>query len=471
MRNWAPQEQSKWEKQAEERATGDVEVMRTVEQTHEPTMNTTTPSVEQGGKLKVALLFMVKHGVDQHNLWMKFLKDPQAEGMFSLYIHQWQSKHPKASEVRALWEEEKLNAIFIPEVKTGWGMLAGVEFALFWAALRNPANAQFALLSEGTAPLKSPAYVYQYLMHKSENSKVCMNLPDQSLNPLRIEALQSCLHSDTLHATETPTNIRGSNVRVVGRVRKHHQWLVLARRHAVDVLAYGKEAVMRAHSALLLAAAAWQGDLAMLGASDETFVVTALLLASEARGGATRDAIFELEAGGVMRECTTFVYWRNCFKNTTLGAQLGWDAPGRITETWQILKAAWNQGAPADNFLDARTSPAKVLNDSPRDFGRNDSAPSMEYMQALVRAGFLFGRKFGNDETGHLLNDLSETLPPLWGIWDLGHKDLSDAELDQLSKAWPALDMADSQSRVTAAKCCGPEASRYSFTKSIRTLW
>lgn len=306
------------------------------------------------------------------------------------------------------------------------------------------------LLSEGHVPFKSFGYVYDYLTRKGDESKICFNEPEDKLDLLVNELTHTCHYRDSLQRVEVKTSVGGEMQLLPGRVRKHHQWLVLARTHAVDVIEHGEEALRRHLKVLSRAELPSSGsDPALLGANDETFVATALLLASEKRGSAQRDSLAELAQSGVRSECTSFVYWRHCFVNTALGASEGWGMTKAkefatiSTGAFQVSMADWN---------DARKSPAKLLNDSPRDFGKSDSQLSSNYLKALVGAGFLFGRKFGRDETGYLSLTVADTLPPLWNYWDARLGPRTPEKLAQESAAWPVLDVGDATAAKTAAE-------------------
>lgn len=426
-----------------DRSWNDAMVMQTVRRTFPQTL--LSRQVPDGTKMKIGLLFMVKDHIDQHALWQQFLESAEPD-QFSLFIHQYKSDSEEAARARTLWSP--LHANFIPTVKTGWGQLAGVEYALFWEALRDPSVGQLVLLSEGHVPFKSFGYVYDYLTRKGDESKVCFNKPEDKLNLMVNELSRSCHYRDSLQRLEVKTSVGGKMKFLPGRVRKHHQWLVLARTHAVDVVEHGEEALRRHLKVLARAPLPSSGsDPAMLGANDETFVATALLLASEKRGLAQRDSLAELSRSGVRSECTSFVYWRHCFKGTALGAGMGWHMS---TKKELIVLSAAAMKVSISDWNDARKSPAKYLNDSPRDFGKSDSQLSDEYLKALVGAGFLFGRKFGRDETGQLADTLADALPPLWASWDAHLGPRTAEKLARESDAWPVLDVGDPTASKTA---------------------
>eukprot|EP00930_Biecheleria_cincta_P096825 TRINITY_DN88607_c0_g1_i1.p1 TRINITY_DN88607_c0_g1~~TRINITY_DN88607_c0_g1_i1.p1 ORF type:complete len:537 (+),score=95.73 TRINITY_DN88607_c0_g1_i1:96-1706(+) len=428
---------------AVDRSWDDAMVMQTVRRTFSETL--LNRQVPGGTKMKVGFLFMAKDHIDQHALWQQFFQSAEPD-QFSLFIHQYAPNSEKAAQARNLWS--LFNATFIPTVKTGWGQLAGVEYALFWEALRDPAVGQFVLLSEGHVPFKSFGYVYDYLTRKGDESKICFNKPESKLNLMVNELTKSCHYRDSLQHVEVETSIGGKKELLPGRVRKHHQWLVLARTHAVDVVENGEEALRRHLKVLARAQLPAPGsDPAMLGANDETFVATALLLASEKRGSAQRDSLAELAQSGVRSECTSFVYWRHCFRGTALGAENGWNMS--IARELRIMSQAAMKVSMSD-WNDARKSPAKYLNDSPRDFGKSDSHLSETYLRALVGAGFLFGRKFGRDERGQLASTLEDVLPPLWTAWDAHLGQRTAEKLARESDAWPVLDVGDATAWKTA---------------------
>jgi len=409
-----------------------------------------TPHVA-GGKKKVALLFMTKDAIDQHNLWHNWISSAERDE-FSVYIHQYARSSDAAARQRASWASLGVN--FIPLVKTGWGQLSGVEYALLWEALRDPLNSQFVFLSEGHVPLKSPGFVYDYLMHDSQSSKICFNEPRERLALQKTELLHRCYYKDHLRYAELPTKVYSDGVArvvdVAGRVLKHHQWLVLSRTHAVDVINYAEDG-MRQHMRALTRIPYDGGDPAMLGASDESFVATTLLLASEKKGRAKVSFEDELEAERIHSSCTTFVYWRNCWSGTALGAGAGWGG-NRLKDILKLGRAAFN--TPMGDWLDARKSPAKALNDSPRNFGVSNAFPDGErakaYVGNLVQAGFLFARKFGVDESGKLTRDLSAVLPQMWQAWEKDFGNRTPQKMEAENSMWPLLDVSSDSVRASA---------------------
>jgi len=328
------------------------------------------------------------------------------------------------------------------------------------------AEAQFVLLSGDHVPLKSASYVYDYLMRKSEQSKICFSSPQHNMDFARSERKWACQYRDSLQAQKLPAFVDGftKQEKVPGRVRKHHQWIVLARAHVVDVLDKAEESMRQYLRAVLRASfpIGMFGNPAVLGASDESFVATALLLASEERGLAQVDSMKELRAEGVISECTSFVYWRHCFSGTRLGARHGWNST-LLTDIGVIVKGLLD--TPDADWYDVKDSPAKLLNDSPRDFGMTSSQPSREYLEDLVNAGFLFARKFGKDEHGKLSRNYSSELPLLWAAFSSRMGARSPEKLKRESEAWPVLDAGVHLVKATALQRI-PEAS-HQFNESV----
>lgn len=431
-----------------DRFNGDIAVMNEVRTTFHATSSMT--DVPEDIKPKVAFMFLVKDGLDQHELWQTFFRGAhEMTSPFSIYFHQYAPKSGSSIAAREAWKT--FGATFIPTVKTGWGQLAGVEYAMLWEALRDPGNAQFVFSSEGTVPFKSAPYVYKYLIDQgsAKRSKVCFRKAEDAFNPVRLELQGDCIYRDPLQAVTLPVN-RASTAAEgkpeadpplpgwKGRVRKHDQWVVLARRHAVDVVKHGERAMKKYLAAVLRSPQPDSADPCATGASDESFVATALLAASEleVKDAPFNDTLLELEKYGVGSECTTFTYWRHCWKDTVLGASAGWNH-SRLRDMSTIFHAA--KSTAKSMWLDARVGLAKTLNDSPRDFGLAAAAPTKEYMQALVTSGMLFGRKFGKDETGKVPDDLNAMLPQMWAKWDNDFNGNFAAE----HLAWPTTDVDD----------------------------
>jgi hypothetical protein len=250
---------------------------------------------------------------------------------------------------------------------------------------------------------------------------------ESKLNLWYYEATQSCSYRDSLQAVKLPTTFQSQRMQMGGRVRKHHQWLVLARTHVVDVIHHSVEALNK-HLNALKAAPLFTG------------LDPALLVASERRGTAAVDSMAELDAIGVKSECTTFVYWRHCWTGSVLGRWAGWKA----TIYKDVKDVAYGmKDTPHREWTDPRKSPAKRTNDTPRDFGRTDSGVQKEYLQNMVHAGFLFARKFGRDENGRLSYDLTYELPQLWKDWEHRGRPWTPQKLVAQSQAWPVLDVGD----------------------------
>ncbi|KAK9845205.1 hypothetical protein WJX81_000030 [Elliptochloris bilobata] len=138
----------------------------------------------------------------------------ERQQLFSVYVHV-----PPGAEL------EDATGLFTPyvieqRVATSWGSfsLAQAVKNMLAAALEEPRNQRFLLLSESCAPLYPPAVVYQQAMYTSK-SKInsCTGDPDWPLDTYRFE--------------------RPMGPMTAGRLtkdmwRKSHQWMGLVRKHA-----------------------------------------------------------------------------------------------------------------------------------------------------------------------------------------------------------------------------------------------
>lgn len=442
---------------AKQRIADDIKVISDVEAQY----NGLAIPPMSGSESKVAFLFMVKDKIHQQLVWKAFFSDPQAAGKWNVYVHRY---IPSSEKQPDLWkdfvDQGQGTVVFIPRVKTNWGQLAGVEVALFRAALQNPENHYFVLLSEGHVPFKSFGYVHDYIMAK-QTSRICINKPEDHLSVIVDGVMSVCSYRDQLQSVEFEVDtVGGGHAWYRGRVRQHHQWVILNRQHALDVVNFGKRALQRLESSYeeYIATTRSGYDPVMLGANDETFVVIAILLASENTHGALKDSMEELQREGVDSDCTNFVYWRNCFKNTDLSGETGW-GQGLIKNASTLLAGVW--GTPADKWFDPQESPAKKLNDSPRDFGLDSAHPSTAYLASITSAGFLFGRKFGYNSDGQLTNPLDQVLPRLWLGWDSCFGERTQEALVEMSHRLPVLDMSSDTTRATLESCCSMQQEGY----------
>ena len=109
---------------------------------------------------KVAFLFLVLDDPHFPRVWDAYLAGTEARA--SVYIH---AKHPE----RGAWRRERVIADLRP---TAWGRIVEAELALFAAAMADPANAKFLLVSESCLPVKPFAEMYARLTADAAESFV-----------------------------------------------------------------------------------------------------------------------------------------------------------------------------------------------------------------------------------------------------------------------------------------------------------
>ncbi|XP_076941210.1 glycosyltransferase BC10-like [Bidens hawaiensis] len=132
---------------------------------------------------------------------------------YSIYIH---------SEPGFVFDETTTRSAFFygrqlsNSIKVGWGesTMIEAERLLLRAALHNPANQRFILLSDSCVPLYNFSYIYNYLMGSSKS-----------------------FVDSFLDMKEGRYNPRMSSVIPMGKWRKASQWIALIRSHA-KVVAY-----------------------------------------------------------------------------------------------------------------------------------------------------------------------------------------------------------------------------------------
>ena len=210
-------------------------------------------------------------------------------------------------------------------------------------------------------------------------------------------------------------------------------------------------------------------DPTALGALDESFVAASLLysLGYSPPGigsGAWQfpDSKFStdwtheqqlaaLDKIGVKGECNQFIYWRYCFRGTTLANERASRAAVNFT-----TKFVYDPEGVIKSLKNAANSAVKhASNDMPRDFhaaGGADVLMEPTMTALVVRSPLLFARKFGKT-SGSLVYDLSESawhgspfsLPDLWTKADLANAettrgprylDTGDEEVLSQIKEW-----------------------------------
>jgi len=364
-----------------------------------PQLQNVFPDGGGAQQAKVAFLFLTMSKLGWPDVWEEFFRLAPA-GLFSIYVHQ-----AEASDGSQPLPLNHWGATRVQWVKTAWCALFGVEVASLAAALEDPNNVQFVFVSDSSVPLKRFDYVYHQLVrHSPTTSKFCLasqaRFPQSNWEMFSQEMAHSCMFRDYIRALDR-------------RTLKHHQWAVLARKHAATV-------VKRSKAALDVWAASWREAAPDMrgvgeGCSDEGVPITALLLDLEAQGASTGNTWADLTRLGVEESCLTYVRWRNCFTGTELDLSDRWhDTKVVVKEFGAVTDLIKNRlfGNEAYNLLQ---SPLKrELNGFPHAF---DSV-SEEYLRTLVKQNFMFARKM-NAGMNVTMSDgstrpLADVLPRMW---------------------------------------------------------
>ncbi|XP_042477506.1 glycosyltransferase BC10-like isoform X2 [Macadamia integrifolia] len=114
------------------------------------------------GTSKIAFLFLVRRDLPLDFIWETFFQNADAAN-FSIYIH---------SEPGLVFDESTTGSPFFygrqlnESVKVMWGESSMIEAErlLIGAALKDPANQRFILLSDSCVPLYNFSYIYNYVM-------------------------------------------------------------------------------------------------------------------------------------------------------------------------------------------------------------------------------------------------------------------------------------------------------------------
>ncbi|XP_010244121.1 PREDICTED: uncharacterized protein LOC104588028 [Nelumbo nucifera] len=114
------------------------------------------------GPSKVAFLFLARRNLPLDFLWESFFENADAAN-FSIYIH---------SEPGFVFDESTTKSSFFygrqlsKSIKVMWGESSMIEAEklLLGAALEDPANQRFVLLSDSCVPLYNFSYIYHYVM-------------------------------------------------------------------------------------------------------------------------------------------------------------------------------------------------------------------------------------------------------------------------------------------------------------------
>ncbi|WOH11474.1 hypothetical protein DCAR_0830961 [Daucus carota subsp. sativus] len=159
------------------------------------------------GNPKLAFLFLVRRDLPLDFLWQAFFENA-VPANFSIYIH---------SEPGFVFDESTTRSAFFynrqlsNSIKVGWGesSMIQAERLLLGAALEDPANRRFILLSDSCVPLYNFSHIYEYLM-----------------------ASPKSFVDSFLDKNEGRYNPKMSPVIPKGKWRKGSQWIALVREHA-----------------------------------------------------------------------------------------------------------------------------------------------------------------------------------------------------------------------------------------------
>lgn len=168
-----------------------------------------TNSYDFQGNAKVAFLFLTRKDLPLDFLWGSFFENG-AVANFSIYIH---------SEPGFVFDESTTRSAFFynrqlkNSIKVAWGesSMIQAERLLLGAALEDPANQRFVLLSDSCVPLYNFSYIYNYLMASPRSF------------------VDSFLDKDK---KESRYNPKMSPVIPQSKWRKGSQWIALIRKHA-----------------------------------------------------------------------------------------------------------------------------------------------------------------------------------------------------------------------------------------------
>lgn len=134
---------------------------------HAPSTSSSLPrrqiySAEFVGTPKIAFLFLVRRNLPLDFLWDTFFEGVDV-ARFSIYVHSapgfvFDESTTKSPFFRG---RELKNSI---QVEWGESSMIEAEKLLFEAALEDPANQRFVLLSDSCVPIYNFSYIYNYVM-------------------------------------------------------------------------------------------------------------------------------------------------------------------------------------------------------------------------------------------------------------------------------------------------------------------
>ncbi|KAF8410765.1 hypothetical protein HHK36_003302 [Tetracentron sinense] len=163
------------------------------------------------GPPKIAFLFLARRNLPLDFLWGSFFQNADVAN-FSIYVH---------SEPGLVFDRSTTRSAFFygrqlrKSIQVAWGesSMIAAERLLFEAALEDPANQRFVLLSESCVPLYNFSHIYNYVM-SSPRSFV----------------------DSFLDVKEDRYNSKMSPIIPKEKWRKGSQWITLVRRHAEVVV-------------------------------------------------------------------------------------------------------------------------------------------------------------------------------------------------------------------------------------------
>ncbi|GAB2301062.1 hypothetical protein Dimus_035098 [Dionaea muscipula] len=163
------------------------------------------------GPPKIAFMFLVRRDLPLDFLWGSFFEDVDASN-YSIYIHSQPGfVFDQSSTKSSVFYGRQLSI----SIEVGWGesSMIEAESLLLDAALEDPANQRFILLSDSCVPLYNFSYIYKYLM-ASNRSFVdsFLDQKDKRYNPKMSPYIPKY------------------------KWRKGSQWFTLVRRHAKAVV-------------------------------------------------------------------------------------------------------------------------------------------------------------------------------------------------------------------------------------------
>ncbi|XP_064982555.1 glycosyltransferase BC10-like isoform X2 [Musa acuminata AAA Group] len=164
------------------------------------------------GTPKIAFLFLARSNLPLDFLWHAFFQNAE-EDKYSIYVH---------SEPGFVFDRTTTRSPFFfgrqiqDSIKVVWGEATMIEAErlLFAAALKDPANRRFALISDSCVPLYNFSHIYNYVMSSSKSFvDSFLDKRERRYNPKMFPTIPK------------------------DRWRKGSQWTILVRKHAQIVVA------------------------------------------------------------------------------------------------------------------------------------------------------------------------------------------------------------------------------------------